>query len=65
MSEQKKELWREFCEQAAVEQDPQKLHELVKEIIRLLGAREQRSQQPRLSTDSTTQTAGQPDSTQR
>ena len=65
MNEQKKERWRELCEQAAVEQDPQKLHELVKEIIRLLGAKQQRSQQPRLSTDSTTQTAGQLDSAQR
>jgi hypothetical protein len=65
MSEQKKELWRELCEQAAGEQDPQKLHELVREIIRVLEAKEQRSQQPRSSTDSTTQTAGQLDSTQR
>jgi hypothetical protein len=65
MSEQKKELWRELCEQAAVEQDPQRLHELVREIIRLLEAKEQRSQQPSSSTDSTTQTAGQFESTQR
>lgn len=65
MSEQKKELWRELCEQAAVEQDPQKLYALVNKIIRVLEAREQRSQQPRSSTDSTTQTAGQLDSSQR
>jgi hypothetical protein len=65
MSEQKKELWPELCEQAAVEQDPQKLHALVNEIIRLLEAKEQRSQQPRSSTDSMTQTTGQLDSTQR
>jgi hypothetical protein len=65
MSEQKKELWRELCEQAAVEQDPQKLHALVNEIICVLEAKEQRSQLPRSSIDSTTQTAGQLDPTQR
>ena len=65
MSEQKKELWRELCEQAAVEQDPHKLHELVREVIRLLEAKEQHSQKPSSSTDSTTQTAGQFDSTER
>ncbi len=65
MSEQKKELWRELCQQAAVEQDPQKLHELVWEIIRLPEAKEQRSQRPSSNTDSTTQTAGQFESTQR
>jgi hypothetical protein len=65
MSEQKKERWRELCELAAVEQDPQRLHELVREIIRILEAKEQRSQQPRSSTDSMTQTAGQLESTQR
>jgi hypothetical protein len=43
MSEQKKELWRELCEQAAVERDPQKLHELVREIIHILEVKEQRS----------------------
>ena len=61
MSEQKKELWRELCEQAAVEQDPQKLHELAREILRVLEATGQRFQQPSSSTDSTTQTAGQLD----
>jgi hypothetical protein len=65
MSEQKKELWRELCEQAAVEQDPQRLHALVREIIRVLEAKEQPFQQPRSNTDSTTQTDGQLDSTQR
>jgi hypothetical protein len=65
MSEQKKELWRELCEQAAVEQHPQKLHKLVREIIRLLEANEQRSQQPSPSTDSTTQTSDQLASTQQ
>ena len=65
MSEQKKELWRELREQAAVQQDPQKLHELVREIIRILEAKEQRSQQPSSNTDSKTQPAGQFESTQR
>jgi hypothetical protein len=65
VSGQKKELWRELCEQAAVEQDPQKLHELVREIIHVLEAKEQGSQPPSSSTDSTTQTSGERESTQR
>ena len=32
---QKNERWRELCAQAAVEQDPKKLMELVAEISRL------------------------------
>ena len=35
-----KERWRELCEQAANEYDPQKLYELVAEINRLLEERE-------------------------
>jgi len=31
-----KERWRELCEQASVEQDPDKLLQLVKEINQLL-----------------------------
>ncbi len=31
-----------LCEQAAVEQDPKKLHELIKEINELLEAKETR-----------------------
>jgi len=65
MSEQKKELWRELCEQAAVEQDPQTLHELVREIIRVLEAKEQGSQQTSSSTASKTQPARQFESTRR
>jgi hypothetical protein len=65
MNEQKREHWRELCEQAAVEQDPQKLHELVREIVRVLEAKEQRSPQPRSSTDSTAPTGGQLEPTQR
>ena len=37
-----KELWQELCERAAIEQDPNKLLELIKEINRLLEEREQR-----------------------
>jgi hypothetical protein len=45
MIEQKKERWSELCELAAVEQDPHKLHELAKELLWVLEAREQQSQQ--------------------
>jgi hypothetical protein len=31
-----KERWRELCEQASIEQDPDKLSELVREINQLL-----------------------------
>lgn len=31
-----KERWRLLCEQASVEQDPEKLHEVIKEINLLL-----------------------------
>jgi len=65
MSEQKNERWRELCELGAVEQDPQRLNELVREIIRILDAKQQRSQQPSSSTDSMMQTAGQLESSQR
>ena len=34
------ERWRELCAQAAVEQDPQKLVKLVREISRLLSLRD-------------------------
>jgi len=33
----KRELWHELCEKAAVEQDPQRLIELTREINRLLA----------------------------
>jgi len=48
-----KERWRELSEQAANEYDPQKLHELVVEISRLLEERErQLLQQSTSGTDS-------------
>lgn len=36
------ELWEKFCEQAAVEQDTEKLMQLVKEINRILEEKENR-----------------------
>lgn len=39
-----KESWTYFCEQAAVEQDPEKLLQLVKEINRMLDEKENRLQ---------------------
>jgi hypothetical protein len=36
------ERWKELCEQAAVEQDAEKLLELTREINRLLEEKEQR-----------------------
>ena len=41
------EHWRTLCEKAAVEQDPQKLIELTREITRLLEEKEKRLQQQR------------------
>lgn len=35
--------WRELCAQAAVEQDPEKLMQLVTEITRLLGEAQERA----------------------
>jgi hypothetical protein len=39
---EKKEKWFELCEQAAVEQDPEKLMALVRQINVLLDEKEQR-----------------------
>lgn len=36
------ERWKELCEQASKEQDPEKLHQLIKEINDLLEAKQQR-----------------------
>ena len=40
--QEKTELWKQLCAQAAVEQDPKKLHELIRQINELLGAKEKR-----------------------
>jgi hypothetical protein len=37
-----KELWEQYCEQAAVEQNPDRLLELVREINRMLEEKETR-----------------------
>jgi hypothetical protein len=37
-----REKWMELCEQAATEQDPEKLMELISQINRLLEAKERR-----------------------
>lgn len=42
MQGEKRERWRELCEQAETEQDPKKLVELAEEINRLLEEKEQR-----------------------
>lgn len=42
MKGEKKEIWMHLCEQAAVEQDPGKLMELIKQINQLLEEKERR-----------------------
>jgi hypothetical protein len=41
-----REKWMELCEQASREQDPEKLIKLTAEIIRLLGEKNKRLQDP-------------------
>jgi hypothetical protein len=43
---EEKERWVQLCEQAAVEQDPQRLVKLVQEIIRLFEEKKERRQRP-------------------
>lgn len=50
MQGQSGERWRELCEQAAVEQDPDRLLELTKEITRLLDEKEERLTKARESS---------------
>lgn len=45
---EKKEKWFELCEQAAVEQDPDKLMALVRQINALLDEKESRIRDPAL-----------------
>jgi hypothetical protein len=42
MKGETKEIWKKYCELAAIEQDPDKLLELVKEINRMLEEKENR-----------------------
>jgi hypothetical protein len=39
---EKREIWMHLCEQAAVEQDPDKLMDLIKQINQLLEEKERR-----------------------
>ena len=45
MKGEKRELWTHLCEQAAVEQDPDKLMDLIKQINQLLDEKERRLKQ--------------------
>jgi hypothetical protein len=47
MKGEKRERWMELCQQAAVEQNSEKLMELVKEINRLLEEKEDRLKKQR------------------
>jgi hypothetical protein len=42
VQDENKERWRLLCEQASIEPDSKKLHELIKEISRLLDERNNR-----------------------
>ena len=44
--QQDTERWKQLCEQAATEQDPQKLRELIDEIDRLLAEKQNRLNHP-------------------
>ena len=51
MTGQTGERWRQLCERAAVEQDPEKLFQLTKEITRMLEEKELRLLQLRVKPD--------------
>jgi hypothetical protein len=42
MEDGKNERWKELCAQAAIEKDPEKLHELIEQIDRLLEEEQDR-----------------------
>jgi hypothetical protein len=48
---EKAEQWRALCEQAAIEQDPEKLMRLVEQINRLLEEKEQRLRDQHANSD--------------
>ena len=52
MKGEKKELWMQLCERAAIEQDPIKMLELITEINRLLVEKEERLVRLRTAKDS-------------
>ena len=47
MQGETEELWRKYCERAIVEQDPERLLELVAEMNRLLEEKEERLKEQR------------------
>ena len=47
----KKEIWMQLCEQAAVEQNPDKLMDLIKQINQLLEEKERRLKSERKELD--------------
>ena len=51
MQGEKAEQWRAVCEQAAIEQDPEKLMRLVEQINRLLEEKEQRLRDQHANSD--------------
>ncbi len=48
MREDAKEQWERLCAEAAVEQDPKRLLELIEQINTLLKAKEERMKEQRL-----------------
>ncbi len=50
---EKKERWQELCEQAAQEQDPEKLSQLVAEIDRMLQEKQDRLERKQILGTST------------
>jgi hypothetical protein len=48
-----KELWKQLCEQAAIEQDPDRLMDLVQEISRLLDEKQARLNNVRADSKAT------------
>jgi hypothetical protein len=49
MQGQQKELWKELCEQASTEQDPERLMQLIEQINKLLTEKEKRLEDSRKS----------------
>ena len=50
MKGEARELWQRLCEQAAVEQDHEKLLQVTQEINRLLNEKEERAEEPAIET---------------
>jgi hypothetical protein len=48
-----KELWKQLCEQAAIEQNPDRLMDLVNEINRLLDEKQERLNKVRTDSNGT------------